>query len=248
MRRLIPVIIFCFLLTALSTNAYVRSSEHYRIQDDSINIGGERQTSDLYIMEDTIGEVAAGESTSTLYKLKAGYQQMHEVYLAISEAADVTMSPAIPSTGGTSNGSTSWTVTTDNPAGYSLSIKASTSPTLQSASDDFKNYTTVISGTPDYSWSIASTTSEFGFTTEGTDTVQKFLDNGSNTCNTGSTNGTDTCWYNLSTSDETSASSYNSNHPSGTATTVKFRAESGTSHTQTAGTYTATVTATAAAN
>lgn len=248
MPKISIIILICILVVACSARAAVMSSPNYKIQEDSINIGGERQTSDHYIMEDTIGEVATGESTSTLYKLKAGYQQMQEVYLAISEAADVTMSPSIPSTGGTGNGSTSWTVTTDNVAGYSLSIKAGSSPALKSGSAYFSNYIPAVSGTPDYSWSIDATTSEFGFSPEGTNTAQKFLDNGSNTCNTGSTNSTDTCWYNLSTSDENIVSSLTANHPSGTATTVKFRAESGTSHTQTAGTYTATVTATAVAN
>ena len=66
----------------------------------------------------------------------------------------------------------------------------------QTQGDSFADYTEASSGTPDYNWSVADSSAEFGFTVEpetSSDTVQKFLDDGS-ACNTGSTNGTDTCW------------------------------------------------------
>ena len=65
-------VVLFFLSFAYSGLAYVASSSNYRIQSDSINVGGTRQTSTSYISEDTIGEIATGDSTSTSYKLKAG--------------------------------------------------------------------------------------------------------------------------------------------------------------------------------
>lgn len=224
------------------------TSSSYKIQSDSVNVGGVRSSSASYTEEDTTGEIATGESSSTNYKVKAGYQQMQEVYIAISAAADVVMSPNIGGiTGGTADGSTSFTVTTDSPSGYSVSIKASSSPALVSGSNSFADYTVASAGTPDYNFSILSTASEFAFSPEGTNLVQKFKDNGLDTCNTGSTDSSDKCWDALSTSAATIAQSTSGNHPSGTAMTLKFRAQSGSSHLQVEGVYTATTTVTALA-
>lgn len=226
------------------------SSTNYKIEKDSINSGGiDQQSSTNYNLQETIGEIGTGLSSSASYKLYSGYRQIESGIISISDVGNFSMSPAIGGiTGGTGNGSAIWTVTTDNSIGYTLSIKASTSPALQSATSNFADYTPSGSATPDYSWSISSSDSEFGFTIEGADTASRFLDNGSNTCNTGSTSGTDTCWYNLAISDLTIASSSSLNYPAGTATTVKFRAQSGTSHVQEDGTYSATITVTAITN
>lgn len=233
-------------LNAFSSFAAVMQSDNYKIQSDSINIGGILATSTNYKLEDTVGEVATGESTSASYKLKAGYQQMQEIVISITSPSDVTMSPSIGGVaGGTGNGSAVWTVTTDDPAGYSLTVKASSSPALSLGSDSFADYT-LAGANPDYSWSVASSDSEFGFTPEGNDIIQKYKDNGS-ACNTGSGDTADKCWDTLSTSAKTVAQSSSANHPSGTATTIKFRAESGSSHIQVNGAYTATTTVTATA-
>lgn len=219
------------------------SSGSYKIQSDSVNFGGVRSSSGSYSMEDTAGEVATGESSSDTYKMHAGYQQMHEVYLAVTPASDVNMSPAIGGiSGGTSNGSTNFTVTTDNAAGYTVSIKASSTPALISSLDSFTDYSAPVSN-PDFTFSVPSTESRFAFTVEGADTVNSFKDNGS-ICNSGSGNTTDKCWAGLSTVSQTIVSRTSANHTAGTVTTIKFRAESGSSHVQVAGNYTATTTIT----
>ncbi len=182
---------------------------------------------------------------STLYKLKAGYQQMQEIYIAVSAPGDVNMTPDIGGiTGGTGNGQAVWTVITDDPAGYSMSIKASTTPALQSGANSFADYTPVYSGVPDYNWGIAATDSEFGFTSEGNDIVQKFKNSGT-ICNTGSSDASDACWLNFLTIATTIAQTTAANHPTGVATTVKFKAQSGVSHVQAEGTYTAKISVTA---
>jgi hypothetical protein len=245
LKKVIPLIV-CTLFVANFAFAQVMSSGNYSIQSDSINFGGGLSSSTNYAQESTFGEIATGPSQSSNYLLKAGYQQMHEVYLAISSAADVAMSPSIDGTiGGTSNGSTAVTVTTDNAVGYALYIKASSSPALVSGVNFFADY--IPSGVnPDFSFSVAATAAEFGFSPEGADIVQEYLDDGIN-CNTGVLENSNSCWNGLSTSDELISQSTLPNHPGGTQTAIKFRAESGNSNSQLAGTYTATTTLTAVA-
>jgi len=207
------------------------SSANYSIQSDSINVSGVRSSSATFIIEDTAGEIATGDSSSSSFNLYAGYQQMQRTFLSVSTAADVTMSPSIAGvSGGTSNGATSLTVITDNNAGYSMAISASTSPALESALDSFADYSPS-GGDPDFSFSVGSTASEFGFSPEGADITQEFKDNGS-ACNTGSSDTADKCWKGLSTSPQTIVSRTSANHPSGTLTTLKFQAEVGPSRNQ----------------
>lgn len=241
-------IVVCFIgLVGLYSAHYVlgqtMSSGIYKIQSDSVNIGGVRSTSSTYLIEDTAGETGTGDSASSIYKVSAGYQSMQVVYLAVTANSDVTMSPAIGGiTGGTSNGSTNFTVTTDNPAGYTVTIKASTTPALQSPLDTISDYSAT-APSPDFTFFVPSTASQFGFTVEGTDIANSFKDNGS-ACNTGSGDTADKCWAGLSTSAQTILNRTSANHPSGTASTLKFRTQSGSSHIQTSGTYVATTTIT----
>jgi hypothetical protein len=149
--------------------------------------------------------------------------------------------------GGVSNGSTSATVTTDSPSGYSLTVKSSTAPAMATSTYNFADYTAQTSD-PDFGWAIANTASEFGFTPEGADITQKFKDNGADTCNTGSSDTPSACWYKFTTTTQTISQKNTPNHPLGTATDIRFKAESGTNHVQTAGQYQATITITAVTN
>lgn len=235
--------IMIFLYSTQVAWAQTMTSGTYKIQSDSLNFSGNRSSSGTYTMEDTAGEVATGEGASSLYKIKAGYQQMQEIILSVTAPSNVVMSPAIGGiTGGTANGSTNFTVTTDNPAGYTVTIKASTTPALKSSLDSIADYIPAGSD-PDFNFSVGATASRFGFTVEGTDIAQKFKDNGS-VCNTGSSDTSDKCWVGLSTGVQTVVSRTSTNQPSGTLTTLKFRAQSGSSHVQTNGTYVATTTIT----
>lgn len=241
------IALLSYCLIAASATAYVASSTNYRIQEDSINVGGLLSTSTNYRMEDTVGEEGVGTSSSATYNIKAGYQRMQETYLAISVPGNVTLAPNIPSTGGgVANGAASWTVTTDNAAGFSMTIAASTSPALTSGANSFANYTPG-GANPDFAFSVAATAAEFGFTPEGADIVQRFRDNGA-ACNAGSGDTASACWDPLLTTATTIANRPTPNHPSGSATTLRFRAESGASNTQPAGTYTAVATLTVIAN
>jgi len=232
------------LLSLHLATAQVMESTNYRLQSDSVNIGGGLSTSTSYTLESTAGEIATGESSSETYKLKAGYQQMQEVYLAISDAANVTLSPSIPGvTGGTAYGSTVVTVTTDGMAGYELTIEAENSPAMQSGVNTIPDYIPA-GANPDFTFTIGMSDAYLGYSPYGVDTVSRFLDNGAS-CNTGSSNATSTCWDGLSTTTETIASATSANHPSGATTTIYFRVGIGSSVVQTGGTYVATTTLTA---
>jgi len=186
------------------------------------------------------------EAACETYLMNAGYREMDENYISISSPSDVVMSPEIGGiSGGVGSGSATWTVTTDNSAGYQVSIKSSTVPALQSGSYNFADYTPAVVGA-DFDWLIDSSGSEFGFTVEGANAVSKFLDNGS-TCGTGSGNTADKCWAGFSTADESIINSSSPNHPLGSDATIKFQAESGSGHLQEEGVYTATIIVTAVA-
>ena len=235
--------LFCTIGSSL---AQVMQSSNFKIQSDSINVGGGFSSSTNYRTQSTVGEISTGDSASTNYQLKAGYQQMQEVYLSLSTAPNVTMSPSLGGiVGGTANGSTTVTVITDSSAGYSLTIVASTSPAMKSGSNAIADY--VPSGAPpDFTFAVGATQSRFGFSPEGVNVVQRFKDNGS-VCNLGSSNTVSACWDGLSITPQTIVQGSSSNHPLGATTTIRFRVGIGSSVVQPEATYTATTTLTALA-
>lgn len=162
------------------------------------------------------------------------------------------MSPAINGmTGGTGSGSATWTVTSNNTSGFSLALKASTAPAMQKGTDNFADYTEATAGTPDYTWSVAAADSEFGYTVEPAtvaDTAQFLKDNGTVCGGSGTLNTANACWTKFTTSDVTVVNRTTATSGTGEAEVVKFQAQSGASHYQPAGTYTATITATATTN
>ncbi len=223
--------------------AYVASSSNYVIQTDSVNTGGGFSTSTSYNAQDTLGESGVGTSSSLTYQLKGGYQQMQATYLAISAPGNVTMLPSIPSVGGgVADGVATWTVTTDDPAGYTMNIVSASAPALQSGINSFADYAPA-GANPDFTFITAAAAANFGFSPEGGDIVQKYKDNGVN-CNAGALDTGSACWSGLSTTANTIVTRTTPNHPSGTATTLRFRAASGASNTQPGGSYTATATLT----
>lgn len=223
--------------------AQVRQSTSYQIHSDSVNTGGALSSSANYSLEDTTGEQATGLSDSTSYSMRAGYQQMQEIYLAISSpASDVSMSTSIGGlTGGTAVGSTAVKVTTDNAAGYQLLIAASADPAMQSGSASLADY--VPAGDPDFTFVTNASDAHFGFSPEGEDIAQRFHDL-AGVCNAGTGDTVDACWDGLTTSNAEIARRTNANHPNGSTTTIKFRVGVGSSAHPAPGTYVATSTVT----
>ncbi len=235
------------ILIAISITSFAKaermSSSNYKVETDSINFGGGRSLSGSYTIEDTAGEVGTGYSTSTNFKMHAGYQQNSVVNLVVVPPSNVTMSPSIPGlTGGTANGQTTMTVTTDDPAGYSTTISAEGEPALQNSYASFADYSPA-GAVPDYTYTNASTNSSFAFTVEGGDIATRYKNSGV-VCGAGSSDDADACWDGLATTTKTIALRNSNNNPGGSVTTLKFRASSGSSHVQPDGIYTATTTIT----
>lgn len=245
------LILFSFLIPPFSTSAETMQSATYKIISDTVNVGGLNSSSSTnYKLGDTLGEVGTGDSNSANYYLHAGFWQMQQSYISITSPTDLTLTSigGFEGSGDSlySVGTMSWTVITDNLAGYTMSIKTTTTPALIAAGpvvDSFADYTPA-GADPDYTFSIPTNTSEFGFSPEGTDTNSRFKDNGS-ACNTGSGETVAKCWDGLTLTEKTIAGKTTSNHPSGSTITTRFRAETGTAHLQISGDYSASIVVTA---
>ena len=236
----LTVLMLCILNVGFAQS---RSSSNYQIQSDSINIGGGYSSSTNYQQESTVGELATGRATSTSYSLRAGYQQMQEIFLSLGGAADLTMDTALGGlTGGTSNASGTYAVTTDNPAGYQLTVEAQNAPAMQKGADSIADYND--GGVADTTFTVGSTEALFGYTVDGVDTSQYFLDS-AGTCGIGSTDSSFACWTGLGTTPHTVAQSASANQPAGATTTVHFRVGIGGNAQVIAGEYVATTTITA---
>jgi hypothetical protein len=97
------------------------SSGSYKINADSVNIGGAASSSGSYKLNDTIGEIATGEGASGTYKMKAGFWHMVNTYLTLSVDSNTkdlgSLLPGSPITG-----QTTINVTTDSWSGYALTV------------------------------------------------------------------------------------------------------------------------------
>jgi hypothetical protein len=245
-RYRLVILTMIIVLSFVSSNIILADSMQsstYKIQSDSMNLGGADGSSSTYKLNDTLGELGTGDSNSSTYYMHAGYWQMGESYIAISNPSDLIMTSMSGLSGGSSEGTMSWTVTTDNGAGYNMSIASTTTPALKSATDSLSDYTPV-GADPDYNFINLASNSTFGFSPEGTEALSRYKDNGS-ICNTGALETTGKCWDGLSTTPKNIAGSTSSNMPTGSNVTVRFRAETGANHVQTSGTYNVTIVATA---
>lgn len=226
--------------------AQVMQSDSYQIESDSVNMGGGFSSSGNYQIEDTMGEIATGRSDSESFSVRAGYQQMQEVTISITPPGSVAMSPSISGlSGGTSNSSTSVTVTTDSPAGYELTIDAQNDPAMQAngGADTIADYAPASAA--DYSFTTDPTDAHLGYSIESVDAATRFIHDGVSACGTGSNNTAQTCWDGLSTTQAVISNRTESNHPNGTDTTIHFRLGVGGEVVQAPGVYTATTTVTA---
>lgn len=225
------------------SSAQVMSGGTYRIQSDSINFGGGYSSSTNFQSESTFGEVGTGDSDSETFALRAGFQQMQEVFISLTGAAAVGLTPSIGGvTGGDANGSTTVTVVTDSPGGYALTISYATAPAMQSGANTIDDYVPV--STADFSFIYGSEDALFGFSPTGEDVVVAFQDSGGS-CGVAGASTPETCWTGATSSPVTLAQGTGSNHPSGATTTIHFRVGVGSAALPAPGTYIATTTVTA---
>ena len=244
--QLTSVLTVITLVLLQVAGAQVMTSPSYQLQSDSVNVGGGLSSSSNYVQESTTGEIATGPSDGTSFNLRAGYQQMQEVFLSLSAPTDVVMTPALGGlTGGESNGSTIVTVLTDSPSGYQLTITAENSPAmvLDGGGDTIADYDD--GGSTDYTFTTGATDAHFGFTSAGLDTADEFADDGASGCGGGGDLEALVCWDGLTTSARVLAESNAGNQPSGATTTVHFKVGIGGTGSVPAGVYIATTTLTA---
>lgn len=172
------------------------------------------------------------------------------------DAANVTATGTINGiTGGTSNGTTTAVVRTNNPAGYTMTIAYASNGSDNAmigdttASQSIHDYV-ASSSEPTYTFHTASTSPVFAYTVSAANTSdldQSFKDDGAGLCNSGSNDTAGyTCWMEPTTS-SFQVVNRTSDAPSGATTTLNFRVyvPNNPSPSLPADTYTATATLTA---
>lgn len=168
--------------------------------------------------------------------------------LSLSNGADVVMLPALGIGQNKAVGGSSWVATTNNYLGYTLSVKASTSPALKGTApntDSFLDYTEAIAGTPDVWGGVASTTKEFGYSANGLNTPTATWGTTSTGCGNTGNGAVDIAskYRGLTTGDIQIASLGAMTTPSGVTTNICFAAEQNNVYAA-SGAFTATITAT----
>ena len=163
--------------------------------------------------------------------------------IAIDSPSDISMSRHLSLSNMTAIASSTWTVSTNNVTGYSLTIKASTAPAMQqNATTTVADYTV---GTPSL-WSVSAGTAMFGFSAYGTDVNTTNWGTDSSCQSTDHVPSTSLKYsgFTTSTSSPIVATRTSTTSYSGVPTTVCFAVEQDAFYIP-SGTYTATITATA---
>lgn len=133
--------------------------------------------------EPTLSNAATTESDNVTVSLTV------DASVSITDAPNVTMTPNIDAAISTSTASSTWNVKTNDPDGYTLTIRnASTSPALKHSTTpslNFANYTEATPGTPEI-LGVDSGTYQFAYSARGTDVSTGTYGTGAN-CGTGTT-------------------------------------------------------------
>lgn len=167
--------------------------------------------------------------------------------ISITDGANVSMTPNIGLSSDTSTGGSTWNVKTNSNAGYTLAVKATSSPAMQhqTTGASFADYSPSTANTPD-SWSVDNGNYEFGYSVYGTDAESDF-GSGTSCDGSGDPANTSNQYEGLATSDETVATRSTTTPSTGIDSTICFGAGQNGSFAP-SGSYEATVIATATTN
>ncbi len=134
--RVIKVLLAISLVISLPNIAWAAmSSTNYYIYSDSLDYGGDLATSTSNNLQDSVGsEIAIGDTTSTSYEVKAGYQGMKIGTLTLSLDSN-TVDFGKPAANVLVTSSLVATVNTDSDSGYTLSVSSISGSSLISVSD-----------------------------------------------------------------------------------------------------------------
>ncbi len=166
-------------------------------------------------------------------------------------SATVALSPNISGmTGGTATASLNCGVSTNNASGYNLAIHATGSPAMIKDGDGTKTFDDA-NTTPFYNWSgtVATDESKFGFAVSSSDAMQAFKNNGSACNQGGGTASITNCFRGFNnTTDINIANGTTDTGVTPATTTIGFEAEVGATKNQATGNYRTTVIVTATTN
>lgn len=163
--------------------------------------------------------------------------------ISITSPADVTMSPNLGISANSSIGSNTWNVKTNDPDGYTLTVRSSTTPAMRQGSvASFADYTPTTPGTPE-TWNTPASSVEFGYSAYGTHVNTSTWGTGSSCGSAGVPSATQK-WNGFSTTTFTVATGNATTTTAGIDTTVCYAAEQDGIYAA-AGTYIANITATA---
>ncbi len=163
--------------------------------------------------------------------------------ISITSPSDVSMSQNLGVSADTAVGSAVWNVKTNNSAGYTLALKATTSPALESGSNTIADYTPAVAATPE-TWSVPSGTAEFGFSGFGSHISTGTWGTDSDCLAGANVPSAGLKYRDFDTSDITLATSAATTTTTGVDSTVCFAVEQDTFYAP-SGTYQATIVATA---
>jgi hypothetical protein len=165
--------------------------------------------------------------------------------LSMTDPADVALSPDLGGmTGGTSTGSTSFSVTTSNEAGFTTTVQSSDQLSHTTLTDYFKDYT---QAAPTYNWTNPAD-SAFGYNVVSSVAATAFKNNGTSACGSGANNSIDHCWIGFSTSTPYTILTTSSAQKSGVTATINLKAYLAANQNFSNGSYTTTITVTSTCN
>lgn len=133
----------------------VMSSTNYTIYADDFAVGGVLSSGTNYSLQDTVGDLAVGTSTSANYEIRGGYQAMENgsISIAVSKSA---LDLGVLSISAVKSDSATVTVSTDSASGYSLSLGSVSAAPLAAVSGG-----AVVAGTEGYGVALAGVSRAF---------------------------------------------------------------------------------------
>jgi hypothetical protein len=201
------------------------------------------------ILEPTVGRAVGDQFIVT--------QTITSEISFVASTSDVVMDSSITSiTGGSSNGTTTAVISTNDNDGYNMTIyfSSTTAMSRNSGGGVIANYAPASGGVPDFAFSN-EIFGQFAYRVTGaqaTDVDPTFRDNGTTDCATGSSNTYGACWFNPEPvgGAETIINRTSATPAGGSTTTINFRVHVPPNPNPTIpdGVYTATATLTALTN
>ena len=105
-KKILLTILFLTIPYSLIPNpshAVAMDSSRFKIESANVEVAGGNKTSSSYKLADTVGQLAAGQYSSTGYVVKAGFQYLHSIIPFRFSISNInialgTLVPSVPST------------------------------------------------------------------------------------------------------------------------------------------------------